>query len=72
MYLSTFEEYRTVGPSLRPRCLLLLQDYVLPRDFSCPNGCVMRWEYVATQTCVPPGCNSAVCRGRCSQLLRFA
>lgn len=20
------------------------QDFIFPNDFSCPNGCVMRWE----------------------------
>ena len=40
-------------------------DWKLPEGFSCPNGCVLMWEYVAMQACVE-GCDCTKCGSYCN------
>eukprot|EP00775_Hariotina_reticulata_P004446 gene4446-4701_t len=37
------------------------QDWVLPAGVSCPNGCVLQWQYIGMQSNIERGCDPAVC-----------
>eukprot|EP00953_Heterococcus_sp_UTEX-ZZ885_P015568 8762-Heterococcus_DN1.PRE.3 len=34
--------------------------WTLPPGVSCPNGCLLQWEYTAMQSCIE-NCNSSIC-----------
>ncbi|KAF8060357.1 endochitinase [Scenedesmus sp. PABB004] len=43
--------------------LVMSQDYIIPAGISCPNGCVLQWEYHTYNSCWG-GCeNRAACGG---------